>query len=280
MTTVAKKKRKRRTRKTASYVFIKMLVAGMILVGAMPLLAEPAAASVTMIKDINTSDHSTPSSLNNFNGTLFFSADDGTNGSELWKSDGTAAGTVMVKDIYPDGSSSPTWLTNVNGTLFFRAIDGTHGYELWGSDRDDDGISDLGESVYGTDPDDPDTDGDGLTDGEEVAAGTDPLDEDTDGDGIVDGHDPSLVADIISGLPDELFHSHQDHRTSFLSILWDIERMIEDGEIEEAIRKLENLRKKVDGCGIIPHNHDWIQNCAYQIMVRDAIDALIARLST
>ena len=65
-------------------------------------------------------------------GTLFFAANDGTNGYELWKSDGTAAGTVLVKDIYPGGyarhySSNPANLTNVGGTLFFSANDGTNG---------------------------------------------------------------------------------------------------------------------------------------------------------
>ena len=39
---------------------------------------------------------------------VFFLADEGTTGRELWKSDGTAAGTVLVKNIWPLGSSGMT----------------------------------------------------------------------------------------------------------------------------------------------------------------------------
>lgn len=94
------------------------------------------AQPFTLLKDINTgADGSVPQSLINVNGTLFFTADEGINGEELWKSDGTAAGTVLVKDINTgtNGSSSQ-YLTNVNGTLFFYADDGINGQELWKSD--------------------------------------------------------------------------------------------------------------------------------------------------
>ena len=55
---------------------------------------------------------------------MFFAANDGVNGYELWKSDGTNGGTVLVRDIFagPD-SSNPMELINVNGTLFMNATD-------------------------------------------------------------------------------------------------------------------------------------------------------------
>jgi ELWxxDGT repeat protein len=98
--------------------------------------SDGSAAGTVLVKDINpgTDNYggSSPGGLTDVNGTLFFSAYDGSSGYELWSSDGTTAGTLLVKDINPGSHSAyPSALTAENGTLFFAADDGTTGSELW-----------------------------------------------------------------------------------------------------------------------------------------------------
>lgn len=94
-----------------------------------------AMSSVPILVDLNESGASTPSDFVQIGSTTYFVATNGTNGRELWKTDGTPAGTTMLKDINVGaGSSSPTNLVNVNGVLYFAANDGTNGNELWKSD--------------------------------------------------------------------------------------------------------------------------------------------------
>ncbi len=91
-----------------------------------------------LLKDINAFSEplgSDPAQLLVIGEVLYFTANDGATGVELWKSDGTAAGTVLVKDIRPGGlGSAPSNLTNFGGTLYFSANDGVRGHELWKSD--------------------------------------------------------------------------------------------------------------------------------------------------
>ncbi len=66
---------------------------------------------------------------------LYFTADDGIHGREVWQTDGTEGGTWMVKDIRAgQDTSSPSNLVSFDGLLYFAANEGTNGTELWRSD--------------------------------------------------------------------------------------------------------------------------------------------------
>jgi ELWxxDGT repeat protein len=97
-------------------------------------------AGTVLVKDINPAPNgsfpfngSFPADFAVFNGTLYFHANDGTSGNELWRSDGTAAGTVLVKDIPGANSGVVSGFTILSGALSFFATD-ANGRELWRSD--------------------------------------------------------------------------------------------------------------------------------------------------
>jgi ELWxxDGT repeat protein len=70
-----------------------------------------------------------------WHGRIYFMANDGVHGHELWTSDGTRKGTHPVADIFPGpGSPDIQALTAASDRIYFVADDGVHGRELWQSD--------------------------------------------------------------------------------------------------------------------------------------------------
>jgi ELWxxDGT repeat protein len=108
-------------------------------------ISDSTAAGTRLVKDINPTTSNTPfgpipnssnpTDLVTVGNEVFFAANDGTDGTQLWKTDGTTNGTVMVTSLnVAGGGMAPTDLTNVNGTLFFVGNDGVNGNQVWDSD--------------------------------------------------------------------------------------------------------------------------------------------------
>jgi ELWxxDGT repeat protein len=94
--------------------------------GTVPLTSTPPSLQV--------GTGSSPSQLVPVGNTLYFSADDGIHGRELWSTDGTSAGTALFDDINPGAAQGFDAMFVGGGLFLFTANDGVHGYELWTSD--------------------------------------------------------------------------------------------------------------------------------------------------
>jgi ELWxxDGT repeat protein len=108
-----------------------------------------------LVKDIKPGPlGSSPSFLSSVGGRLFFNADDGVHGQELWVTDGTEAGTYLVIDLVPgpDGSVPQRHMADLQNAAVFYADNNDDGFDLYRSDGTASGTTWLGEVNDGDDP--------------------------------------------------------------------------------------------------------------------------------
>lgn len=89
-----------------------------------------------LVKDIQSGGQgSSPNNLIDLNGKLIFTANNLTNGNEVWVSDGTENGTVLLKDILNgSGDSNPKEFILYKNNILFISDNQVNGCELWTSD--------------------------------------------------------------------------------------------------------------------------------------------------
>jgi len=89
-----------------------------------------------LLADINDKKKdSNPAAIGSVGWEMFFSADDGKTGVELWKTEPPYEYAYQVSDINPGKrNANPKPLGVMGTTLFFTANDGIHGEEVWYSE--------------------------------------------------------------------------------------------------------------------------------------------------
>lgn len=95
-------------------------------------------AGTRMVADINPGSAGSvptgPQMMRAHSGKLFFVANDGTHGEELWVSDGTSGGTHLVSDLSPNGGSSGVSNLTSFGTYVYFIGKSSGGFNLYRAD--------------------------------------------------------------------------------------------------------------------------------------------------
>ena len=85
-------------------------------------VVNPLTNTTYQVADIrNGSDGSTINYITPYKDHVYFSADDGIHGNELWRSNGTESGTMLFLDLVPGPDIGlPVFFSEIGGFLYFR----------------------------------------------------------------------------------------------------------------------------------------------------------------
>lgn len=178
-----------------------------------------------LLRDINPDGDSDADDMTCFGDRIFFTADDGEHGTELWVSDGSSDGTYMLKDInLGSGSGTVGPFVPLGDHIYFAADDGVNGGQLWRSDGTEAGTVPFLDIENTT----------GLTSGDQFTFFEDKIyfrgGTDAEGrelwvtDGTVDG--THLLKDINAGIPE----SSPNDFAAFGDKLYFAAKTVDDGE--------------------------------------------------
>lgn len=102
--------------------------------------SDGTVSGTSMVKDINDNTQgftsSDPMFLTSVGNNLYFAANDGEHGFELWRSNGTSTGTFLLRDINTNpamgfSDSNPTRTFVSGDTLYFSAFHDVKGWQIW-----------------------------------------------------------------------------------------------------------------------------------------------------
>ena len=118
-----------------------------LLAADLEVLKNIAPGSTSGLPSTNLSDDYT--AVAEFDGLVYFRANDGISGTEVWRTDGTAANTLLFADLRPgSGNSDPGSFFVANDRLYFQAR-GPTAYGLFVTDGTLAGTTQLSNSEVG-----------------------------------------------------------------------------------------------------------------------------------